>query len=73
MDIVLGLTGSDDGLESLGSYSRILLPALLWLLGEKKVIHSFRLYVVLMALIFLCHVYYKMCCDVIQWNKIGGY
>ncbi|PWA61259.1 glutathione peroxidase [Artemisia annua] len=37
MDIFLGLTGSDDGLELLGSYSRILLPALLRLLGEKKI------------------------------------
>ena len=73
MDIVRGLTESDDGLECLGSYSRIVLPALLRLLGEKKVIHSFRLYILLMANIFLCHVYYEMCCDVIQCNKIGRY
>ncbi|PWA47258.1 hypothetical protein CTI12_AA500900 [Artemisia annua] len=37
MDIVLGLTGSDDGLQSLDSYSRMALPALSHLLAEKKV------------------------------------
>ncbi|GJU75833.1 protein HGH1 [Tanacetum coccineum] len=36
IDIVRGLTGSDDGLQSLATYSKTALPALSRLLGEKK-------------------------------------
>lgn len=36
VDIVRGLTGSDDGFQSLASYSKTALPALSRLLGEKK-------------------------------------
>ncbi|PWA70067.1 ARM repeat superfamily protein [Artemisia annua] len=36
VDIVRGLTGSDDGLQSLASYSKTAVPALSRLLGEKK-------------------------------------
>lgn len=36
VDIVRGLTGSDDGLQSLYSYAKILLPSLCRLLVEKK-------------------------------------
>nr|GEU70807.1 hypothetical protein [Tanacetum cinerariifolium] len=36
IDIVCGLTGSDDGLQSLARYSKTALPALSRLLGEKK-------------------------------------
>ena len=53
MDIIRGLTGSDDGLQSLGSYSRITLLALSRLLAEKKVICCLRLYVMFMAIIFM--------------------
>lgn len=38
VDIVQGLTGSEDGLQALGSYSDTVLPPLSRLLGEKKVI-----------------------------------
>lgn len=36
VDIVRGLTGSEDGLQSLASYSKTVLPSLSQLLGEKK-------------------------------------
>ncbi|GLU09406.1 hypothetical protein SLE2022_262700 [Rubroshorea leprosula] len=36
VDIVRGLTGSEDGLQSLSSYAKILLPSLSRLLSEKK-------------------------------------
>ncbi|XP_057949205.1 uncharacterized protein LOC131144523 [Malania oleifera] len=36
VDIVQGLTGSEDGLQSLANYSDIVLPSLSRLLGEKK-------------------------------------
>ncbi|KVI05534.1 Armadillo-like helical [Cynara cardunculus var. scolymus] len=36
VDIVRGLTGSEDGLQSLASYSKTVLPSLSRLLGEKK-------------------------------------
>ncbi|KAK1376482.1 DUF383 domain-containing protein [Heracleum sosnowskyi] len=36
VDIVQGLTGSEDGLQALGSYSDTVLPPLSRLLGEKK-------------------------------------
>lgn len=36
VDIVRGLTGADDGLQSLANYSEILLPSLSRLLNEKK-------------------------------------
>ncbi|OIT30330.1 PREDICTED: protein HGH1 homolog [Nicotiana attenuata] len=38
VDIVRDYTGSEDGLESLGKYSTIVLPSLSRLLGEKKVV-----------------------------------
>lgn len=41
VDIVQGLTGSEDGLQALGSYSDTVLPPLSRLLGEKKVIMFF--------------------------------
>lgn len=37
VDIVRDYTGSEDGLESLGKYSNVVLPSLSRLLGEKKV------------------------------------
>ncbi|XP_068309657.1 uncharacterized protein [Pyrus communis] len=36
VDIVRGLTGSDDGLQSLGNYSKILLPSLSRLVAGNK-------------------------------------
>nr|AAU93585.2 hypothetical protein SDM1_52t00011 [Solanum demissum] len=38
VDIVRDYTGSEDGLESLGKYSNVVLPSLSRLLGEKKVV-----------------------------------
>lgn len=38
VDIVRDYTGSEDGLESLGKYSDVVLPSLSRLLGEKKVV-----------------------------------
>ncbi|XP_016474026.1 uncharacterized protein LOC107795823 isoform X2 [Nicotiana tabacum] len=38
VDIVRDYTGSEDGLESLGKYSNVVLPSLFRLLGEKKVV-----------------------------------
>lgn len=38
VDIVRGLTGSEDGLLSLTRHSDIVLPSLSALLGEKKVV-----------------------------------
>lgn len=38
VDIVRGLTGSEDGLRSLSSYHTIALPSLARLLSEKKVL-----------------------------------
>lgn len=37
VDIVQGLTGSEDGLQSLGIHYDVVLPSLSCLLGEKKV------------------------------------
>lgn len=41
VDILRDYTGSDDGLQSLGKYSSIVLPSLSRLLGENKVIFFF--------------------------------
>lgn len=41
VDIVQGLTGSEDGLQALCSYSDVALPALSRLLAEKKVVFGF--------------------------------
>ncbi|GAB4852666.1 hypothetical protein Ancab_016881 [Ancistrocladus abbreviatus] len=41
VDIVRGLTGSDDGLQSLNRYSNVLLPKLAQLLGESKRCHDY--------------------------------
>lgn len=41
VDIVRDLTGSEDGLQSLASYSKTALPSLFRLFGEKKVICLF--------------------------------
>ena len=38
VDIVRGLTGSDDGLQSLANYSKMLLPSLSRLLSGDKVL-----------------------------------
>lgn len=38
IDIVRGLTGSSDGLQSLTNYAKIALPSLSRLLSEKKVL-----------------------------------
>ena len=38
VDIVRGLTGSEDGLQSLSKYSKIALPSLARLLSENKVL-----------------------------------
>lgn len=43
VDIVRDYTGSEDGLESLGKYSNIVLPSLSRLLGEKKVAVSSKM------------------------------
>jgi len=40
VEIVSGLTGSEEGLQSLSKYSEILLPSLSQLLNESKVIES---------------------------------
>lgn len=39
VDIVRGLTGSEDGLQSLANYAKILLPSLARLLSGKKVLN----------------------------------
>ena len=52
MDIVQGLTGSEDGLQSLCSYSDVVIPALSRVLNEKKVL--FVSYLHKRPIFFLC-------------------
>ena len=47
MDIVRGLTGSEDGMQSLAKYSNVLLPKLCHLLGDPKVNNSFPYYLLM--------------------------